>query len=282
MALNMHPSGFLKHQAPDPSRQRGPIIQELNSDDEKEGAEEENVGNLRKYHRSNNEPCVELPDEELEGKKRKHLQDKNEYNRFNATEPQPQPQAHSFCFQSSIVSYGCANGTYYTSSRKRRTGSDGVTFEESKEANSSTRQASHTISRGLHGKGHTLARKLNSDGKVDTMQTLHNIKEDELVDFEDEWKGKGQKNFPGWTGSIGASHSGQAGQTSQGGWVLPSSEHSHHMGTSEVRGKVGSSRTQEMGHVFMFIPIMCSSFLSPYFHDDFGRNFYALEDGLDH
>ena len=51
-----------------------------------------------------------------------------------------------------------------------------VTFEEGKEADSSTRQAFHLISRGNHGKGHFFSRNLNSEGRVDTMQTLHNIK----------------------------------------------------------------------------------------------------------
>ncbi|XP_057419680.1 uncharacterized protein LOC130713878 [Lotus japonicus] len=245
---NMQPSGFLTHQPPEPSRGRGPIIEELNSDDENEEAKEVKKDNPRKHSRSENEPFVEHPDGGLEGKKSRHLQGRHDYNRFNMElqpQPQPQPQTRSFSFQSSTVSYGGANGTYYTSSRTRRSGSDGVTFEESKEADSSTRQASHRISRGLHGKGHSLARKLNSDGKVDTMQTLHNLNEDELVGFEEEWKGKGQKYLPGWVGSIGADHSGQAQQARQGGWMLPSPEHSHPGGSTEARGKVGSSRSQE-------------------------------------
>ncbi|XP_061348233.1 uncharacterized protein LOC133293659 [Gastrolobium bilobum] len=241
---DMHPSGFLEHQAPEPSRQRGPIIQELNSDDENEDTTEEKKGNPRKHRRSNNEPLVEHPDDELEGKKSKQLQGRNEYNRFGATGPQP--QARSFCVHSSTVSYGGTNGTYYTSSRTRRTGSDGVTFEENKEADSSTGKASHNISRGIHDKGHSLSRKLSSDGKVDTMQTLHNINEDELAGFEEEWKGKGQKYLPGWTGSIGASRGGQTEQARQGGWALPSSEDTLPVRTtSEFRDKVGSSRTQE-------------------------------------
>ena len=241
----MHPSGFLERQAhaPEPSSRRGPFIQELDSDEENEDATEEKKENPKKHRRSNNEPFVEHPDDELEQKKIRHLQDRNKSNRFNAIEPQP--QTHSFCFQSSTVSYGGPNGTYYTSSKTRRTGSDGVTLEESKEADSSTRQASHRISRGLHDKGHTLSRKLNPDGKVDTMQTLHNINEDELAGFEEEWKGKGQKYLPGWSRTIEASHSRQAEQAGQGGWLLPSSEHSHPLGTSQVRGKVGSSRMQE-------------------------------------
>jgi myeloid leukemia factor 1 len=62
----------------------------------------------------------------IAGKKIRHLPGRNEYNRFNAQ--QPQPQTRSFSFQSSTVSYGGPNGAYYTSSKTRRTGSDGVSF----------------------------------------------------------------------------------------------------------------------------------------------------------
>lgn len=115
------------------------------------------------------------------------------------------PQANSFTFQSSTVTYGGSNGAYYTNSMTKRTGSDGVSkntcfflndtniwwfvslmtcyfgfqlrFEEYKEADSVTGQAAHRVSRGIHEKGHTVTRNLKSDGQVDTMQVLHNINE---------------------------------------------------------------------------------------------------------
>ena len=37
-----------------------------------------------------------------------------------------QPQARSYSFQSSTVTYGGHDGNYYTSSKTTRTGSDGV------------------------------------------------------------------------------------------------------------------------------------------------------------
>lgn len=39
-----------------------------------------------------------------------------------------QPQVNSYTFQSSSVSYGGTNGTFYTTSSTRRTGSDGVSL----------------------------------------------------------------------------------------------------------------------------------------------------------
>lgn len=39
-----------------------------------------------------------------------------------------QPEVNSFTFQSSSVSYGGANGAFYTTSRTRRSGTDGVSL----------------------------------------------------------------------------------------------------------------------------------------------------------
>ncbi|XP_054808433.1 uncharacterized protein LOC129310572 [Prosopis cineraria] len=240
---NMHPSGYLEHQAPESRNSRGPIIEELDSDNEREDSEQAK-GKRPRNSQSNNEPHVMHPDDEDEGNRRKHLQPGNEFNIFNNISCQP--QAHSFCFQSSTVSYGGPNGAYYTSSKTRRTGSDGVTFEESKEADSATREASHRISRGLHNKGHSLTRKLNSDGKVDSMQTLHNLNEDELDGFEEAWQGKAQKYLPGWAGNVGASRGRQIEQGRQGGWALPSTEDGNRMGMMpEFRNKASSSVTKE-------------------------------------
>lgn len=66
--VGMHPSGFLEQQAPEPRNSRGPIIEELNSDDEKDGSDNEKKENPRKHARSSKEPYVEHPDDEVEGK----------------------------------------------------------------------------------------------------------------------------------------------------------------------------------------------------------------------
>ncbi|KAH7514093.1 hypothetical protein FEM48_Zijuj11G0052000 [Ziziphus jujuba var. spinosa] len=265
----MHPSGFLEQQPPEPKRSRGPIIEELNSDDENEDYKEKRE-NPKKHARTSNEPYIEVPDDEIEGRKNEQLLYRNEYNR--SSDMQSQPQTRSFTFQSSTISYGGANGTYYTSSNTRRTGSDGLTFEESKEADTATRQASHRVSRGLRNKvayldvnsgsdnsdsaGHSVTRKLDSDGKVDTRQTLHNLNEDELGHFEETWKGNAQKYLPGWTGNLGGyenaggSSSGYNPQA-QGGWALPSTEQSQHSGRviANTRDRAGSSRTQHQSRM---------------------------------
>ena len=47
-------------------------------------------------------------------------------NDFSMMNTRSGPQAQSFTFQSSMVTYGGSNGAYYTSSTTKRTGSDGV------------------------------------------------------------------------------------------------------------------------------------------------------------
>ncbi|KAG5539777.1 hypothetical protein RHGRI_020106 [Rhododendron griersonianum] len=245
-----HASGFLEHQVPQPNRLRGPIIEELNSDDEKEGQQEKKY-NPRKHSRSSKEPYVEVPDDEAEGRKSKQIQYRNDFSR--PSNMYSQPQNHSFSFQSSSVTYGGENGAYYTSSRTRRTGSDGLTIEESKAADTASRQASHQVFRGIHDKGHTVARKLNSDGRVDKRQTLHNLNEEELSGFEEVWKGSARKHLPGWSEGFNLQDgiSGQNGQASGGGWALPSTEQPQHSENvpSDIGEREGASRPQHSGRM---------------------------------
>ncbi|KAL0324413.1 UNVERIFIED_CONTAM: hypothetical protein Scaly_2408400 [Sesamum calycinum] len=245
--MNPHASGFLEHQPAQFNRSRGPIIEELNSDDEKDEKEsgKEKKENPRKHGRSSREPLVEDPDDEATEKKSKQMSHRNDINQMHHV--RSQPQSHSFTFQSSTVSYGGANGAYYTSSRTRRMGNDGLTFEECKEANSSTGQATHRVSRGIHDKGHSLTRKLKSDGHVDTMQTLHNLNEDELAGFEEAWKGNVRKHLPGLSEEFTVQDVTRSASSSQqrinrGGWALPSTERSNNLGSlkPEVGGTAGS------------------------------------------
>nr|GMD79894.1 Myeloid leukemia factor like [Ipomoea batatas] len=225
--VGLSPNVFHEQQTIQCTRSTGLIIEELSSDDENEEEKgTEKNDNTRKQRRSINEPFVEVPDDEIGERKSKKTQYGNERGWINNF--RPQHRAHSFTFHSSsTVTYGDANGTYYTSSRTRRTGSDGLTFEESKEANSATGKAKHKISRGIHDKGHSVMRKLNPDGRVDTMQTLHNLNEDELTSFEGAWRAKSKTRLPGRTeglntpGATGAGRRAQSGEPRRGGgWSL--------------------------------------------------------------
>lgn len=206
-----------------PNNSRGPIIEELNSDDENEQPDDEHnkKENPGTHFRSEIQPYIEHPDDEFEGGQRRGTQFGNDFSIMN-NNTHNHPQTHSFTFQSSTVTYGGSNGAYHTSSTTRRSGSDGLRFEEYKEADSVTGEAAHRLSRGIHDKGHTLARNLKSDGKVDTMQVLHNINEDEVDGFEEAWKGKARKHLPGWIG--GPSINEGLGEGSRSRRALPSTE----------------------------------------------------------
>ncbi|TVU00727.1 hypothetical protein EJB05_10080 [Eragrostis curvula] len=141
-----------------------------------------------------------------DSKRPKHGHIGREFSRASTSHPQPQ----TFMFQSSTVTYGGPNGACHTASTTRRTGRDGITLEEHKEADTTTGKATHQISRGIGNKGHSLTRKLNSDGHVNTLQTLHNLNEDELGGFEDTWQRNTGGNFPGWDPRINMLGSGSA------------------------------------------------------------------------
>ncbi|KAK6142916.1 hypothetical protein DH2020_023264 [Rehmannia glutinosa] len=96
------------------------------------------------------------------------------------------------------VKYGGLSGPYYTSSVGIRTGGDGVFLTEIQEEDKTVGQSLHTISKGIHDKGHSVTIKQFPDGKVDSMQTLHNLQEDELTGFQENWKMKADKVLPGW------------------------------------------------------------------------------------
>ena len=88
----------------------------------------------------------------------------------------------------------------------------------------------------IYPQGHTVTRKLDADGRVGTMQTLHNLNEglfsvklswlpsvlfnfiklmygvfssDELASFERDWNGNVERHLPGW--NDGTSSSRNAG-----------------------------------------------------------------------
>ncbi|KAF2282671.1 hypothetical protein GH714_043781 [Hevea brasiliensis] len=182
------------------------VVEELISDDEGEKEKDMHIG-------SGEEPSIEHPEEDLEDlaeKKSKNVNHRHDYNNIEGTKP----QAHNFSFQTCKVTYGGVDGAYYTSTKTRRAGNDG---------------------------GHSITRKLNPDGKVDTMQTLHNLNEDELAGFEEAWNG----NVKGkWLGSSnqfdfnGSSTSEQKEMATWGGWALPTVQNPRNTGaTSAGKGK---------------------------------------------
>ncbi|KAK4414685.1 hypothetical protein Salat_2881500 [Sesamum alatum] len=191
------------------NRSKGPVIEELDSDA---------AGELEKKQENdaawaNKNPLVEHPEDQDNGHGKSNSKGREvSFNTNHNNVEGKRSHTRSASFQR--VTYGGINGAYYTATTTRTTGSDGVTLEESKQADSTTGQATHRISRGIQDKGHSVTRKLDSDGKVDTMQTLHNLNEDELVGFEQAWRGSADRHlhgadpfdFPKNSGNIPARH----------------------------------------------------------------------------
>ncbi|MBA0589568.1 uncharacterized protein LOC105802594 isoform X1 [Gossypium raimondii] len=216
-------------EAPKGNGGKGIVIEELNSDGEED--KEKDEGNTE-HDGSGKEPFVEHLDDSDNDGKILNLNIRNEYDKVKGSKA----QAPNFSFQTSRVTYGGVDGTYYTSTRSRKTGSDGVVIEERKEADTTTGQATHRISRGIHDKGHSVTRKLSSDGKVDTTQTLHNLNEDELAEFEKAWEGNSQGHLTGWSDGFSAPAKAGSGTSEQMGvavkdsWRLPYREQARNMG----------------------------------------------------
>ncbi|KAE8699722.1 Detected protein of unknown function [Hibiscus syriacus] len=190
---------------------KGILIEELDSDEE----DKERAKGITKHVGSGKELSLEHPDDSDDDGKIQSDTHRNEHDSHMVKGSKQ--QTRSFSFQTSRVTYGGVDGTYYTNTKSRKTGSDGAVIEERKEADTTTGQATHRISRGIHDKatfihctyppqfldeqivGHSVTRKLNADGKVDTTQTLHNLNEDELLEFEKAWKGNSEGHLAGWS-----------------------------------------------------------------------------------
>ncbi|CAA3018875.1 Hypothetical predicted protein [Olea europaea subsp. europaea] len=239
------------------SRSKGPIIEELDSDDERVvedkghdvNTDGDNEDKFKENAWSNRNPLVEHPEDQTRDHRQSTSNGREVSYRTNHGKAEgSQPQSRSVNFQR--VTYGGINGAYYTATTTRKTGSDGVILEDSKQADKTTGEATHRISRGIHDKGHSLTRKLDTDGKVDTMQTLHNLAEDELPGFEQAWKGNVDGHLPGWnTGFDSHSGSGNTGgaQTDLASWGGFARPFSQRFGRDEMFGLGRNSRAQSSG-----------------------------------
>ncbi|KAE7997071.1 hypothetical protein FH972_001738 [Carpinus fangiana] len=237
------------------SRATGIVMEELTSDGEGLNEEDEGTGVEKDNHQNHSRPCkepsVEHPDDDTDETKSKILVYGNDGNKVEVKHS----HASRVSVQTCRVTYGGVNGDYYTSTRTTRAGTDGVVLEETKEADRTTGQAKHRISIGIHDKGHSVTRKLNSDGKMDTLQTLHNLNEDELAGFEEAWKGNAKGNLPGredgfhMHGNAGPSSSKQE-TAGWGGCALPSGQQLWKAGgmkpDNDARNNFSAGRTKKV------------------------------------
>ncbi|XP_057455349.1 uncharacterized protein LOC130746670 isoform X2 [Lotus japonicus] len=224
---SMRGPSFASRAMQNTSRDKGVVIQELGSDDEGTNTSFPQTG----------EPSVEHPDDDDDDHVNKRKSSGVTYkNDPFMSEP---PKGGKISFQTSRVTYGGIDGAYYTSTRSRKIGADGVAMEESKEADSTTGQATHRITRGINDKGHSVLRKLDSDGKVDTMQTLHNLNEDDLAGFEEAWKGNNIGHLPGY--DVHRNQDSSSGEQNRNQvWPRPSLEQARRTGGSASNYEAGT------------------------------------------
>ncbi|VVB03451.1 unnamed protein product [Arabis nemorensis] len=211
------------------NRGKGLTIEEIPSDVEVE-EEKKDIESDEENARLANQPSVEHPEDDSDAERKiRNVNQRSDFNKREST----RSRANTFRHHTSKVTYGGIDGAYYTSSRTRRAGSDGIVVEESKEADKTTGEATHRISRGINDKGHSVTRKLNSSGGVESTQTLHNLDEDELSGFEEAWKGN---SF--FDKREGSDHSFGG----FGGWLLPSWDQTRRR-TDQTRTGPSSSAT---------------------------------------
>ncbi|XP_039063579.1 uncharacterized protein LOC120208351 [Hibiscus syriacus] len=210
-------------------------IEELNSDEE----DDETAEGITKHVGSGKEPSIQHPDDSDDDGKIQSVTHRNEHDSHRVKGSNQ--QARSFSFQTSRVTYGGVDGTYYTSTKSRKKGCDGVVMEERKEADTTTGQATHKISRGIHDKGHSVTRKLNADGKVDTTQALHNMNGDELAEFEKAWKGKSDGHFTGWSDGFSKPANAGPGSHEQMGLAVKDSWRHPYREQGENSGNQGAN-----------------------------------------
>jgi len=204
--------GYLEDAPNNPPRyqqQRDPIIEELPDSDSDVDADAAPRSSSRPGHQ---QPIIEHPDDDVRPVPQERQRPSHQTAVVQAG-PLPVFNSNnggrSYSFQSSSVSYGGPNGTYYTSSAARRTGPDGVIEEEFQEKDSTVGLETKRHSRGLGVKGRSITRKRTSEGREQTLETLHNLQEDEVPSFERSWEDR-SKALPQWNRSrphtIGASH----------------------------------------------------------------------------
>ncbi|KAL4562798.1 hypothetical protein LXL04_026829 [Taraxacum kok-saghyz] len=217
---------------------KGLVIEEIDTDNEEEEEEDQN-SNSEVTDNNGKAPVIEHPDDE-DGVKRDVHVSKNQ-NRFDGNGTQS--KTHSISYKK--VTYGGINGAYYTATTTRKSNNDGVVLEDSKEADKTTGQATHRISKGIHDKGHSVTRKLGTDGGVDTVQTLHNLNQDELASFEQEWEGNADMHIPKWNEEFNSFNRPGFGSMRPFGLALTGrSQSSGSRVSNDSRGQISSSRGQ--------------------------------------
>eukprot|EP00252_Welwitschia_mirabilis_P019489 TRINITY_DN4529_c0_g1_i1.p1 TRINITY_DN4529_c0_g1~~TRINITY_DN4529_c0_g1_i1.p1 ORF type:complete len:299 (-),score=72.97 TRINITY_DN4529_c0_g1_i1:292-1188(-) len=171
---------------PQTGARRGPVIEELPDDEE----------TLPVESRPNNkEPIVEHPDDDGLSGDTEHGQGSRS-RQYEIPQAQANYTTRSFSYSSSTVSG--PGGAYYATTSKRRINPDGLVEEELHEMDGPSGTESKRFALSVGDKMHAVSKKKNSDGRETTLETLHNLKEDEAANFDRTWG----KNLGSTTSSL--------------------------------------------------------------------------------
>eukprot|EP01018_Ginkgo_biloba_P038010 Gb_12064 [translate_table: standard] len=201
---------------PQSETRRGPIIEELPDDHEAPASDS---------MRNQQEPIVEHPDDETSpGDTEQHPI--NVTQQYQRPQSRPQHTSQSFSYQSSTFSG--PGGAYYSSSSKRRANSNGVVEEEHHEKDSSAGTENINVARAIGDKMHAISRKRNAEGRENTLETLHNLTEEEVVKFNETWERQADSSLPGSRNRSHMLEGNHGGSSSRSQRRLPSTEGRSH------------------------------------------------------
>lgn len=208
---------FIDHRhfnPPQPHVRQGPVIEELPDDNEVSASESKPA---------NTEPIVEHPDEEaIPDTGDVEHEARNIRQQYQSSQIQPNYTSQSFSYHRSTISG--PGGVYYTSSSKRRVGPNGVMEAEHHEKDSSAGIENSGVARAIGDKMHAVCKKRNADGRENTLETLHNLTEEEAVKFNETWETHAASSLPGSRSRSRMLEGNSSGSSSRPQLRLPSTE----------------------------------------------------------
>lgn len=196
-----------------PQGRRGPVIEELPDDNEAPASESKPAST---------EPIVEHPDEEAVSGDDVEHESRNIRQQYQSSQIHPNYTSQSFSYHRSTISG--PRGVYYTSSSKRRVGPNGVMEAEHHEKDSSAGIENSGVARAIGDKMHAVCKKRNADGRENTLETLHNLTEEESVKFNETWETHAATSLPGSRSRSRMLEGNGSGSSSRPQLRLPSTE----------------------------------------------------------
>ncbi|GBG81754.1 hypothetical protein CBR_g33932 [Chara braunii] len=212
--FEQQPRQFLQDRPAHTEGRTGPTIEEIPDD---APVDEQAQSSSRRRSGGSQEPIVEHPDDEEETQHRRrsdhHRNHARDHHGANDVASRPAGGAQVFSF-SSVQSYsrdGSGPGNYYSKSTTTRMGPDGVADQQTREQDSRSNTDKLKYVRALGSKARSVLRTRKADGEEESLQTLHNLEEEEAATFDDQWQQKAERALPRWYDGSGRALPDQSG-----------------------------------------------------------------------